>query len=271
MVSHVSPFFQESTLHGWCGSTIYDVNIEPEEPTPQEIEKQKVAMRREEDVARFSSLTNLCTDLTSDNATSWKRWRLGKFMESEPIKLFFCSLVALNGILIGVQTDHASDADAWKILEVAFISIFSFEILAKILAFKWLYWVDSWNCVDFVIIFVSIIELLLSAVGGYTSSGISAFRLIRILRVIRVVSFVQKLNVIVEAFVRAMASVFWVGALMTMVLYMFAILAKTLFGDSGEIQREAPYVAHQFSTIPLSMMALFQIMTFDSWASNIAW
>jgi hypothetical protein len=39
-----------------------------------------------------------------------------------------------------------------------------------------------------------------------------------------VVNFVRKLNVLVEAFVSAMGSVAWVGILLALALYMFAIL-----------------------------------------------
>ena len=127
-----------------------------------------------------------------------------------------------------------------------------------------------WNLIDFTIISISVLEIIMSLAIEYSSTGISAFRLIRILRVIRVVNFVERLNIIVEAFVRSMASVAWVGVLLIMVIYMFAILGQSLFGNSAEIIAQYPIAAAQFATIPQSMVTLLQIMTFDAWASDIA-
>lgn len=168
-----------------------------------------------------------------------------------------------------MQSDHSPDAVGWAITEAIFVFVFSVEIGLKLVAFKVIFWYDLWNVMDFSIVFVSVLEIILGLMVGVRGSGLSAFRLIRILRVIRVVTFVERLNTIVDAFVRALKSVGWVGVLLTMSIYMFAILAQNLFGKSADIANNQPQVALAFSTIPRSMMTLVQVMTFDSWASQI--
>ena len=43
------------------------------------------------------------------NSPEWQRWRLGCFMESEPMRYFIIILVILNGIIIGCETDQRFD------------------------------------------------------------------------------------------------------------------------------------------------------------------
>jgi len=77
-----------------------------------------------------------------------------------------------------------------------------------------------------------------------------------------VISFVTRLNCLVQAFIGAMSSVMWVGVLLVLMVYIFAIMAQNFFKDT---------MPKQFGTVPSSMCALFQILTLDSWASMIVW
>jgi len=265
----------------------------PEGETDDRKAEREEKERKKQRNSEMGNLQNCWEEMNSDAGWLWKRWRLGRFMESPPIRGFFISLVCLNGILLGVQVqtslhtsprcicrspdppygclqlDNSANDPAWAVIEAIFIIVFSVEIGLKLVAFKAVFWYDYWNIMDFAIVAVSVLEILLGLVAGVEGSGLSAFRLIRILRVIRVVSFVERLNTIVEAFVRAMKSVGWVGVLLTMAIYMFAILARSLFGSNEDIMKNQPQVAKAFGTIPRSMISLVQVMTFDAWASEL--
>jgi len=110
---------------------------------------------------------------------------------------------------------------------------------------------------------------MLYALEGYTTAGLSIFRLVRILRVVRLIGFLKKLNMLVYAFLEALKSVGWVMVLVVMLIYIFAVFATGIFGhvtpkmcnNSGRTD----CVEHWFGTVPLSMVTLFSIMT-DSWA-----
>ena len=92
----------------------------------------------------------------------------------------------------------------------------------------------------------------------------------RILRVIRIISFVNKLNIIVEAYGHALASVFWGMSLLVMSIYMFAILSQSSIGSSEELRQKHPKAHNAFSTIPKSMVTLLQLMAFDN-LDMVAW
>jgi len=108
---------------------------------------------------------------------------------------------------------------------------------------------------------------MLSAASGGADLGLSIFRLMRIFRVLRLVVFVDRLNRLVEAFLTALKSVVWVGILLFLVLYMFAVVAQGLFGKDESLIAACPDTPELFGTVPRSMATLIQIMTLDNWST----
>jgi len=90
-----------------------------------------------------------------------------------------------------------------------FVAVFTVEILLKLFGFGALFFFDNWNNVDLVVVGVSATEIvyLLSEMAAgrtMTSTGTSVVRLVRVLRVIRLVGFLERLNLLVEAFLAAL-------------------------------------------------------------------
>ena len=65
-----------------------------------------------------------------------------------------------------------------------------------------------------------------------------------------------------------MESLMWVIVLLTLFLYIFAVLAKSFFGNSGEIaarlERDGVDADNYFGTIPQSMVTLIGLCTYDN-------
>ena len=102
-----------------------------------------------------------------------------------------------------------------------------------------------------------------------SSTGTSVVRLVRVLRVVRLVGFLERLNLLVEAFLVALQDIIWVFVLVIILLYVFGILANSLFGDSESLSATGFDTHGHFGTVTRSMMTLFQVMTFDSWMSAV--
>jgi voltage-gated sodium channel len=142
------------------------------------------------------------------------------------------------------------------------------EIVGKLYAFQWVFWTEGWNVFDFAVVMVSIVELILKAAGtDGAASGVTVFRLFRVFRVLRLAAFVERLNMLVEAFLDALKSVLWVGILLMMVLYMFSVVSQGMFGKSTRLKAEVPEVTTWFGTVPRSMATLLQMMTLDNWST----
>jgi len=87
--------------------------------------------------------------------------------------------------------------------------------------------------------------------------------------VLRLIVYVERLNILVQAFLLALRSVVWVGVLLVMILYMFAVIAQGLFGQNTRITAAVPENEQHFGSVIRSMLTLIQIMTYDNWAEIV--
>jgi len=119
---------------------------------------------------------------------------------------------------------------------------------------------------DFTIVVLSLAEYALNLFKVFQSdAGLSAVRLVRVFRVVRIVSFLERLNQLVQAFALSLSSVGWVFVLASMVVYIFAVLARGLFGESSEVEDQKLW----FGSVPRCLVTMIQFISMDSWVSSI--
>jgi len=159
----------------------------------------------------------------------------------------------------------------WLSIETVFVVLFTVEVVAKLVGFGMVFFSEPWNTLDFFIVGTSLLELIIAyASGNSGSSSISTIRLLRVFRIIRMMSILDRLNMLVRAFFHACLDIVWVVMLLLVVLYIFAIMARGLFGKGSALKDSGFEQEQLFGSVPLSMVTMFQIMTLDSWASQIA-
>lgn len=174
----------------------------------------------------------------------------------------------------------------WQ-LDTLLVIIFTVEIAVRMFCFRTMFWRDFWNVLDLIIIVAAVMELIIAAVTNSSSAAfLSNFRLIRVVRILRLIGMFEALSSLAEAFVLATKQACWVAVLVLVVFYMFAILTRELFGDNAALRwtqhtravlwasdmcarcRQNPdYMPEWFSTVPRSLITLFQLMTMDDWAN----
>jgi len=209
-----------------------------------------------------------------EDTTSWdyKCWQVACFMETAPVKGCLVFLIVANAVLIGVEADYGDDSAIWGVLEMIFLVCFTLELVMNLIGYGRLFFTDGWNLLDFFVVVFSLIDFFMTFVGAGDGAGggLSVVRLVRIVRVIRVISFLEKLVYLVAAFVKGMASAFWVFILMILAMYIFAVLGKSFFGDSNALIAKVLEnsdgdvdVKVLFGTIPDSFLTLVQFFTFD--------
>ena len=113
-------------------------------------------------------------------------------------------------------------------LELTIYSIFVAELFLRLLADEFNlaeYCKSSWNVFDVVIVFVS------TPWPGWNSKFVLLIRLIRLLRIMRTKSLPQ-LAVIVNALIIGFASIGYVGIVILMTYYVFAILGVIIFAQN---------------------------------------
>jgi voltage-gated sodium channel len=179
---------------------------------------------------------------------------LKSLVESRRFDLAITALIIVNAITLGLETSPAVMA-AWGpvliVLDRAILAVFVAELAAKILVYRGSFFRDPWRIFDLVVVAIA----LMPATGS-----LSVLRALRILRVLRLVSMVPSLRRVVGGLVAALPGMGSIMLLLTLVFYVFSVMATKLFGAS---------FPDWFGTIAKSAYSLFQVMTLESWSMGI--
>lgn len=184
------------------------------------------------------------------------REHIKNILEKDITQHAIVGLIILNSILIGLETSPTyMKLYGYYIDQIdrVILIIFVFEILLKLYAYRLDFFKDSWNIFDSLIVLISITPSL--------GASFSVLRSLRILRTLRLLKNIPKLKIIIESLLHSIPSIGWIGVLLMIVFYIFAVIGNNLFGSD---------YPEYFGSLMGSLFTLFQIMTLESWASGIA-
>ena len=124
------------------------------------------------------------------------RCALKKFIENSYFEGFIYHLIALNSLLLAIDTPSLKDPfqkDTLKSLLHIITWCFIVECTIKVIVMGFYfveraYLKDSWNVLDFVIVFFSIVTMILEQFNSVNIDFVKGFRALRALRPLRVVS-----------------------------------------------------------------------------------
>lgn len=188
-------------------------------------------------------------------AISYHRKLLREFLEHHRVQRFIITLIVINAVTIGFETNHklmAQNGELFNQFDFAILVIFILEIVLKIYAYGFRFFLNAWNVFDFLIV----------AIAAMPAAGVfSVFRTLRILRTLRLLKNVPKLRIIIESLIKAIPSIGWIILLLAIIFYIFAVVGTNIYGD---------VFPQWFGTMGESIFTLFQIMTLESWSSGIA-
>lgn len=192
-------------------------------------------------------------DHPSASSAPWRR-SLAAWIESPPVQWTIVGVIAFNAGVLGLETTQwgrGPGHGALVVLDVACLAIFVVEIALKLVAVGPRFFRSGWNVFDFVIIAIALFP---------ASGSMSALRALRALRILRLISAFPQLRRVVSAVFAAIPGMLSILAILVLVLYISAIMANNLFGDT---------FPQWFGSLPRTLLTLFQVMTFDSWSSGI--
>ena len=110
------------------------------------------------------------------------------------------------------------------------------------------YFSDGWNVFDSTIIVFSLVP----ATGAFATIA----RLGRLLRVLRLISAIKDLRLIVAALVKSISSVGHIMMLMSIIVYIYAIIGFQLFHEHDP---------ENWRNIGITVLTLFEIITLEGW------
>ena len=174
---------------------------------------------------------------------------------SSPIfEYFIIALILASGAILGLRTvpniaDEFGELMTWG--NRVILAIFVIEAALKMLALApkpHRYFADGWNIFDFTIIVFSLVP----ATGAFAMIA----RLGRLLRVLRLISTIEDLRLIVAALVKSIPNVGHILMLMSIIVYIYAIIGFQLFHEHDP---------EHWGNIGIAVLTLFEIITLEGW------
>ena len=177
-----------------------------------------------------------------------------RMVDSNRFEYLIISIILVNAAILGLGTSPAIERDYGNWLHLGnnvILGVFVVEALMK-LAVRWprplRYFADGWNVFDFTVIVLALIPT--------TGEFAIVTRLFRLLRVVRLISAIRDLRQIVAAVVRSIPSVGHVLILMSIVVYIYAIMGYHLF------HKHDP---DNWRDLGTALLTLFNILTLEGW------
>src|SRR5690606_34535594 len=177
-----------------------------------------------------------------------------ELVESPPVTRAVIAIILANAALMGLETHEplmATHGDLIHLLDKICLAVFVVELVVKLVAYGLTFWRNGWRVFDFLVVAVALVP----GAGPW-----AVLRSLRVLRVLRLLTIVPSLRRVVAAFLHAIPGLLGVIAVMVIIFYTGGVLATTLYSES---QPEF------FGDLQTSLYSLFQIMTLDSWHSQI--
>ena len=187
-----------------------------------------------------------------------ERNKLASFLESRSVTIFITTLILINAVTLGIETDRETAFKYSRVLDwmdLTILMIFSAEIFLKLYVYRLRFFHLGWNVFDLAIVGIAWLP---------TSGALTVLRTLRILRVLRLISVVPQMRRVVSAIGYSIPGMISVVSVLSLIFYVSAVLATKLFGAYPD-----PNMQEWFGTIGASSYTLFQIMTLESWSMGV--
>ena len=213
--------------------------------------------------------------------------KLRNYVDGEadtPYEYFMLLVIIVNTVSIGLETSKNISESFKNVLfwvDQICLYIFIAELIFKAIVYNRDFFgenrndengnayfhVNRWNISDLIIVVVSLISSL---------SYFAIFRVFRVFRSFKVLKTVRSLRIIkafklvnditslrttFKGLIKAIPGILWTFFFLSIFAYAYAIIGTNVFGDSYPLF---------FGNLGNSLLSLIQIITFDSWVSQIA-
>lgn len=184
--------------------------------------------------------------------TTALRDRVRKLVDSARFQSVIIALIVINTAILGVETYSGLPPAllaALRWVNAVIIGVFVVEIVLRIYAHRSRFFRDPWGWFD---LFIVTVALIPAGAGG------EVLRVLRALRVLRLLSTVRSMRLVVGALITSMPGIASIGALLVMVMYIYAVIATELF---------AP--AEDYQDLGRSFASLFRVLVGDGWGDVV--
>jgi voltage-gated sodium channel len=180
---------------------------------------------------------------------------LFRWLTKNPVwDIFILLCIVANAVILGYDAHYGETNPYHAQIELwnnYFLWIFTVELVFEFFAQgPRRYFTNGWNWFDAAVVAVCWLA---------SSPAISALRTLRVVRIFRLVSAVPQMRRVVEALFSAMPGILATFAILSIVFYIGAVMATTLFHNEDG-----------FRDLGESALSLFALSQFDGWGDTIA-
>ncbi|NP_001305357.3 sodium voltage-gated channel alpha subunit 11 [Gallus gallus] len=180
------------------------------------------------------------------------------------------TLICLNMVVMMAESDNGEVRDVLKKINYFFVTVFTGECIIKIIALRHYFFTTGWNIFDLVVVVLSLVSIALAEVFSkfFSPTLLRIIRLARIGRILRLVKRAKGIRTLLFALLMSLPSLFNIGLLLFLVMFIYAIVGMTNFaclGWEGGIDN-----LFNFQTFDSSILCLFQITTSAGWDSLLS-
>lgn len=188
---------------------------------------------------------------------------VARLYETPVIQIAVAGLIFGNFIISACQaqvlpTEGSAAETVFLAFEIFFNTAFTIELIMNMYGkFFVPFWKDAWNWFDFGIVTISLMAMVMEDLPG-----VSVLRLFRAFRVFRLFKRIKSLRLIIEGVMASLPGVSNAFIVLGVIMSIWSIMGVNFFGDDEEY-------TDFYGNYGKAMLTQFQIMTLDSWASQI--
>ncbi|XP_070542290.1 sodium channel protein 1 brain-like isoform X2 [Ptychodera flava] len=176
------------------------------------------------------------------------------------VDVFITFCIILNTLFLAM--DHHGISKEWESVlffgNYVFTAIFTIECVMKIMALDAAYFKNGWNVFDLFIVTVSLIEIPLQGVKGF-----SVLRAFRLLRVFKLAQSWATMRMLITIIGNTLSSIGNLTVILFIIIYIFAVIGMQLFGSVYVIenfQEDGEIPRWNFIDFYHSFMMVFRIL-----------
>ena len=179
---------------------------------------------------------------------------LNAIVESSTFQYFILFVILVAAFLVGLETFpemRRLHGEQIAIANRVVLWIFVAEAAIKMARhgrYFYRYFTDPWNVFDFLIVVVCFLPV--------NAQYAAVLRLARIMRVMRLMTALPQLQLIVGALIKSIPSMGYVGILLLLNFYVYAVLGVFLYSENDPIH---------FRDLQTAMLSLFRVVTLEDW------
>lgn len=217
------------------------------------------------------------------------RIALGKFCENPYFEAFIFNLIGLNSLFLALEEPIVTNTYSLKTLALfgnIISGLFIAECFLKIIVMGFIsgknaYLKDSYNKLDFIIVFFSIVSWVLEATNtGLDISFIKSFRALRALRPLKLVSKNEGMKLVVNSILASIPNLINVFLISILFYFVFGVIGlqllsgKVSYCDIDETLDKIPCLdaggiwvlpQNNYNNIFYSMTTFFEVSTLETW------